>query len=81
MIMSPLIKPGLSKLTPSMLWPCEEPSEVYLIGKGYFRHWTLNFNEKSLKESNYRNIERAVATQKILRLFWLHSGKQLAVLT
>jgi hypothetical protein len=56
MIMSSLIKPSISKITINRVWVTDEPTEVYLMGKNYFRFWTLSFNQKSMKESNYRNI-------------------------
>lgn len=37
-----------------------DPREVYLYGKDYFRQWMLSFNDKTAKESNYRNIERNI---------------------
>ena len=43
MIMSPFIKPSLSKAQPDRLWVTEDPSEVYFMGGNYFRMWTISF--------------------------------------
>lgn len=61
----------------------DSPNEVFLMGKKYFRLWTITINEKVIKESNYRNIERAIVNHTILKVLELHfSGvKYLAVLT
>lgn len=48
MLMSPEIKAS-AKTEVSRVWVTEEPSEIYLMGKGYFRFWTISFNEKTLK--------------------------------
>lgn len=83
MLMSPEIRPSVLKMEISAVWVSEDPAEVYLWGKGYFRFWNISFNEKSLKESNYRNIERCLGSKHILRLFYTHcsSGRVLAILT
>ncbi len=39
---------------------------VYFIGKNYFRQWTVNFNDKSIKESNVRNVERVIKNKVIV---------------
>ncbi len=44
----------------------EEHNQVYFIGKNYFRQWTLDFGEKSMKESNIRTIERALKSYNII---------------
>lgn len=48
-----------------------DPREVYLYGKDYFRQWMLSFNDKTAKESNYRNIERNIKEEKIIKAFWV----------
>ena len=81
--MSPEIKPSVAKVDISSVWVTEDPAEVYLMGKGYFRFWTISFNEKALKESNYRNIERCLGKKHIIRMFYCHTttGHMLAILT
>jgi len=44
MIMSPLIKPSLSKSIINKIAVSEEPHEVMLMGSNYFRMWTISFN-------------------------------------
>ena len=81
--MSPLIKPALGKSIISKILVTDEPNEVLLMGSNYFRLWNISFNEKILKESNYRNTERALMNHQIVKILELHFGgsKHLAVLT
>jgi len=44
MLLSPEIKSGVTKAEINRVWVSDEPSEVYLMGKGYFRFWTISFN-------------------------------------
>lgn len=49
MIMSPLIKPSATKIDINRVWVSEDPCEVYLMGKNYFRMWSISFTEKIIK--------------------------------
>ena len=83
LLMSPEIKPNSSKSQVEGLWATEEATEVYIFGSNYFRFWTISFNEKVIKESNYRNIERSIGGKAILRMYDTHAvnNRRLAVLT
>lgn len=37
-----------------------------MFGLDYFRLWTVLYNQKTVKESNYRNIERNIKKNRIL---------------
>lgn len=43
------------------------------MGKNYFRFWVIDFNYRSIKESNHRNIERALKNLTIIG--WTHFDK------
>jgi hypothetical protein len=49
MIMSPEIKAGVGRAEISRIWVTEDPAEIYLMGVSYFRFWTVNFNEKTIR--------------------------------
>mgnify|MGYP000970359808 CR=1 FL=1 len=39
-----------------------------MVGRNYFRQWTVNFNEKVVRESNVRNVERVLKGKQIVEL-------------
>lgn len=44
LLLSTDIKPSVGKADIGAVWVTDEPSEVYLYGRNYFRFWTISFN-------------------------------------